>query len=65
MKNNSMPLVKLGILALPQILLLVVNASVKAELIADVKNDLKDPEITQPKSLTNQADPNSHQPLNP
>jgi hypothetical protein len=61
MKNTSTPLVKLGLLALPQILLLTLNSSVKAELITDGNKDLK---ITQQESLNNQVEMKSPQPSN-
>jgi len=53
MKPTSTPLVKLGILIFPQILLLLMNSTVKAELVADVKNDL---EIKQQKPVANKAE---------
>jgi outer membrane protein OmpA-like peptidoglycan-associated protein len=53
MKNTSAPLVKLGILVLPQVLMLLTTSMVKAESIADVKND---PEIQQEENLTSQTD---------
>jgi hypothetical protein len=48
MKNTSAPFVKLGILVLPQIMLLLTTAMVKAELVADIKND---PDIKQKDNL--------------
>lgn len=61
MKNTSAPLVKLGILVLPQILLLLITSTVKAEVVADVKND---PEIKQEENLTSQTDHQTSEKLN-
>ncbi|WP_156341300.1 TonB-dependent receptor [Pseudanabaena sp. 'Roaring Creek'] len=50
MKSISIPLGKLGIVVLPQILLLLMSATVKAELIADLPT--KDLDINHQESLT-------------
>ncbi len=46
MKNTSASFVKLGIVLLPQILLVLTTASVKAELVADTKKDLKTSDLS-------------------
>ncbi len=63
MKNTSAPLVKLGFLALPQILLLLLLISTaKAEPVTDIQNDLK---AKQQESLTDQVATTSTQIANP
>ncbi|WP_103669555.1 OmpA family protein [Pseudanabaena sp. BC1403] len=59
MRNTSAPLMKLGILVFPQVLLLLMSATVKAELVTDVKPN---PEIKRQDSLTNQVETASTQP---
>ena len=54
MKNTSAPLVKLGILVFPQILLLLMASTVHAEPIADTKTDLSDRKVKQQKPVINQ-----------
>jgi outer membrane protein OmpA-like peptidoglycan-associated protein len=61
MKNTSAPFVKLGILVLPQIMLLLTTAMVKAELVADIKND---PDIKQKDNLTSQTDRQTGEKIN-
>jgi outer membrane protein OmpA-like peptidoglycan-associated protein len=62
MKNTSAPLVKLGILALPQILLLLLASTVNAELISNVKDNA---DIKQKKIISDQSAVTSTQSVNP
>jgi hypothetical protein len=59
MKNTSAPLVNLGILVFPQVLLLLMSTNVKAESLVDVNPN---PEIKQQEPSTNQVEANSNEP---
>ena len=59
MKNTSAPLVNLGILVFPQVLLLLMSTNVKAESVVDVNPN---PEIKQQEPSTNQVEANSNEP---
>jgi outer membrane protein OmpA-like peptidoglycan-associated protein len=52
MKNTSAPLLKLAIFAFPQVMLLLIAPTVRADVISDVATDVKEPEIKQQESLT-------------
>jgi outer membrane protein OmpA-like peptidoglycan-associated protein len=62
MKNTSAPLVKLGILALPQILLLLMASTAHAELIGNVKHDAK---IKHKEPVSDKSKVTSKQSINP
>ncbi len=69
MKNTSAPLVKLGILAIPQIMLLLLTSTVSAQLISDAKTDskadLSDRKVEQQKPVINQSEVTSTPITNP
>ncbi len=66
MKSSSASLLKLGIIAFPQILILLVCSSVRAELVTEVKTseDTK-PQVLLTNQLTNQANIPSAQIVTP
>ncbi|MEI6329104.1 MAG: OmpA family protein [Pseudanabaena sp. ELA645] len=54
MKNTSAPLLKLAIFAFPQVMLLLIAPSVRADVISEVSADIKEPEaIKQKEPLVN------------
>jgi hypothetical protein len=59
MKNTSAPLMNLGVLVFPQVLLLLMSTNVKAESLVDVNPN---PEIKQQEPSTNQVEANSNEP---
>jgi hypothetical protein len=44
MRNTSAPLLKLAIFAFPQVMLLLIAPTVRADVISDVTTDIKEPE---------------------
>ena len=54
MRNTSAPLLKLAIFAFPQVMLLLIAPTVRADVISDVTTDIKEPEtIKQKEPLAN------------
>ncbi len=53
MKNTSAPLLKLAIFAFPQVMLLLIAPSVRADVVSDVSTESKKTDIKQKDSLAN------------